>query len=537
MKNRRCKKCTELGRDSTGDHLWKMSDGKRWCCNKPCHPVYYEDEDGVSKEDVSDHMDTVESIEMLPFLEDVDRGISKRTSERFGVRTELSEETGLPVAVYYPITSNGEVVAYKRRGLPKSFRVVPKIPDDLPIELTGQRVDGSGKKLLIVEGETDMLSAYQMLKDYSPAYEPSVVSLPFGSNTKAISDNKEFIESFEEVIVCTDGDESGVKCSNAIGAILGGKAKLMSMSEKDASDMLVKGKESEFINSFFKAKEYRPSSVVSIGDILEEIVKPVKWGLSYPWDTLTQLTYGMGKGEEGEIIGIGSGPGVGKSTLIGAIQSHIIFEHGERIASFDIEQGAVMCGKKLVGGIMGKPIHKPDCIYDQEEAREVARSIDGKVEIFDGHPEWDEIESNIRFFRSQGVRYFFIDPLSSLVQHLPASQGNEELGRVMKGMIKLRKELDIIIFHINHLNNPHQGKDHASGGKVLGSQFSGSRAQWKYSTSLWGITRDTTADTVDEQNTLTFSVIKDRLGGNTGNFNLFYDKDSGTIKEVGDEFL
>ena len=333
-KNRRCPKCTELGRDSTGDHLWKMSDGETWCCNKPCHPVYYEDEDGTSKKATEVYegtMDTVDSIKSLPLLEDRDRGITQRTSERFGVRTELSEETGQPIAIYYPITSDGKVISYKRRGLPKSFCVVPKPPDDVPIELTGQRVGGSGKKLLIVEGETDMLSAYQMLKDYAPAYEPSVVSLPFGANTKAIADNKEFIESFEEVVVCCDNDESGTKCSNAIGSIIGGRAKIMRLSEKDASDMLVKGKDSEFINAFFKAREYRPSSVVSIIDILDEIVKPVQWGLSYPWERLTELSYGMGKGDEGEIIGIGSGPGVGKSTLIGAIQSHIIFEHKERI--------------------------------------------------------------------------------------------------------------------------------------------------------------------------------------------------------------
>ncbi len=524
-----CPQCRKNGRDSTGDHLILFDNG-----NKYCNRCNYKEYNGSTQEEESIDTTSVADIKKLPCLADNDRGIRKEVAERFGVHTEVSEETGQPVAKYYPITIGSKVVAYKKRTLPKTFSVVGQKTKGLEINLFGQAVGSTGKKLLIVEGEEDGLAAYQMLKDYSPRFEPSVLSLPTGAGTiKSITDNIDYISTFLEVIICTDQDKEGEKCKDKICAAIGDRAKVMKLPEKDASDMLVKGMADSFIDRYFKAKQYRPASIVSIEDILEDIVKPVDWGLSYPWESLTKMTYGMKS--DGEIICLASGPGVGKSTFLAAIQTHLVFNHGERIALFDIEQGAVMCGKKIVGAVMKKPIHKPDCIYDPEEARDVGRSLEGKVEIFDGHPDWDTVAANIRYFAAQGIRYFFIDPLSSLVQHVDPSLGNTIIGQAMKDMMKMRKELGITFFHVNHLNNPAGGKDHASGGEVKGSQVSGSRAQWKYSTLLLGITRDLQAAPIDGCDINKLVVIKDRLGGNTGSFNILYDKGTGELIEQGDD--
>lgn len=527
-----CPKCRELGRDSKGDHLWLMEDNETWCCLKDIHPPYYYNpvKRTIAKEQPMD----IEAIKGLPFVGNQDRKISQQTHAHFKVRTELSEEDLSPVALYYPETHKGSFIGYKKRKLPKQFTSIGngkgagKVPD-----FSGQHCcPQSGKRILITGGEEDMMAAYEMLISRYPEITPAVVSLPRGEETSiaTVAENLEFLKGFEEVIIATDMDEAGRKAVAKIAPVVGDRARVLIISEKDISDMLVKGKQKEFINAYFSAREYRPSNIVSVSDILEKAVQPRKWGLSYPFPQLTKMTYGLK--EEGEIISIGAGPGSGKSTLIRQIQSHLMFEHNEKIAVFDIEEKAEGALNHLIGGIMGKPIHLPDCEYDIEEARRIGRMLEGKAEFYDGLTEdWAEVVDNIRYFASKGIRFFFVDPISALVEHLPASEGNQELGKVMRDMKRFRKQQGLTFFSVNHLNNPVSGKDHGAGGEVYGSQFSGSRAQWKYSTALWGLTRDQLALDDTEKNRMKLTIIKDRLGGKTGHLYLKYNPFTGVLAE------
>ena len=43
------------------------------------------------------------------------------------------------------------------------------------------------------------------------------------------------------------------------------------------------GKGAEFFNSVFAAQAFRPDGIVSVDDVMEEAMKPVEWGLSWPW--------------------------------------------------------------------------------------------------------------------------------------------------------------------------------------------------------------------------------------------------------------
>ena len=84
---------------------------------------------------------------------------------------------------------------------------------------------------------------------------------------------------------------------------------------------------------------------------------------------------------------------------------------------------------------------------------------------------------------------------------------------------------------MNHLNNPQGGKDHGAGGKVYGSQFTGSRAMWKNSTDMWGLERNQLAEDPDEKNMLRVVVLKNRLSGVTDSFQLRYNKGKGILEQ------
>lgn len=537
--NRECPACVEVGHDRDGDHLFLMQDGETWYCNKPYHPPYKEkDGEPIVKEDRRT-MVTVEDIKRLPFHGSEERCISPDTHKAFRVRTEFSEDTGEPSTVYYPETHKGKLSAYKQRKLPKRFSVIHATSDKKVPDLFGQfRCPASGKRLLICAGEEDTLAAYEMLKSKYPDYDPAVVGLPRGeSGTEPVAENLEFIKNFEEIILAMDMDEPGRKALATLAPIIGENVHTLTISENDISDMHVKGKHKEFYNAYFSAKEYRPSHIVTVEDILEEAVTPVPWGLSYPWPKLTKLTYGMK--EQGEVIGIGAAPGAGKSTLWQQIQKHLVFEHKEQIVVFDIEEGPIIGLKKLIGSVMGSPIHKPDCEYDVAKAREIGSLFSGLTHFYGGDCEnWDEVESAVRYYISRGIRFYFIDPLSAIVEHLNPSDANTELGRIMRSMRRLRKQQGVTFFHANHLNNPVSGKEHGEGGKVLGSQFSGSRAQWKYSTLLLGFERNQYAEEEGEKDKGILRVIKDRLGGNTGYVKMMYEQTTGNlVEEDTDEVL
>ena len=68
---------------------------------------------------------------------------------------------------YYPYTVKGEAVAYKKRTLPKDFRVVGDLKHK-GLELFGQsKFQGGGFKLVITEGELDAIAVQQaMLTKY-----------------------------------------------------------------------------------------------------------------------------------------------------------------------------------------------------------------------------------------------------------------------------------------------------------------------------------------------------------------------------------
>lgn len=531
MKNRICPKCRELGHDSKGDHLFLMSDGATWGCFKSYHPPYFEREG----EKVSPIKLTAHDIRRLPIVENKDRCISTEVMDKFRVRTEFNETTGEPSIIYYPETTGGQLMGYKARRLPKSFSVLYKggFGNSNTPDLFGQHCcPRTGQKLLICAGEEDTLAAYQMLHSKYPEWDLAVVGLPRGEETSVnvVAEHLSFLSGFKEVIIATDMDEAGRKALGKLVAVVGESSRTIDLSEKDISDMLVKGKQKEFINAYFNCKEYRPASIVQVSDILEEAIAPVRWGLDYPFQTLTKLTYGMK--QVGEIIGIGAGPGIGKSTLFQQIQKHLVFYHRQQIAIFDIEEGPIIGMKKLIGSEMRIPIHLPDCEYDIAEARRIGKQFEGLTHFYGGDSEnWAEVEDSIRYFASKGVKFFFIDPLSALVEHLSASEANTELGKIMRAMRKFRKHQGLTFFHANHLNNPTSGKDHGEGGAVRGGQFSGSRAQWKYSTLLLGLEGNQLAEEEGEKHLRRLVVIKDRLGGNTGYVDLKYNPKTGVLEE------
>ena len=132
-----------------------------------------------------------------------------------------------------------------------------------------------GKWLLIVGGEEDKLAAAQMLRDYQIQRKQedydriAVVGIHCGegSLSKVCANSYDFIDSFEEVILCMDNDEAGRKAvQEAIKVLPENKVKVMVTSLKDCSEMLQTGKQKQFISDFYSAKPLIETGIISASE-------------------------------------------------------------------------------------------------------------------------------------------------------------------------------------------------------------------------------------------------------------------------------
>lgn len=526
-----------------------MKGGDKWACSKNglYHEPYFEWANGNSAaagswsgdnggDDVATAhrlfrgMPSVAEVLKLPHLSW--RGVPQDITEFYGVRSQIDLSSGEMTHRYYPMTSKKTLVSFKVRELPKTFYKLHKAAE-LPahLDLFGDiTLNMKPTYLLITEGEEDAMAAFTMLVGMKHVNRLRVLSLPDGANIKALAANASKLNQVANLYFVPDMDDAGTKIIPEVWKLFP-NIKFLEYSEKDACDMLRLGKVDEFYDAFMRAEKYRPSSIMTAKQLKVKAMEDVQPGLSYPFPTLTRLTYGL---RTPALIAIGAGPGAGKTTLVQKLIEHIVITHCMQVGAFFFEETPADSLRRLAGHIMRKPIHLPGTAYNKADLELVLDLLADKLMFYDhrGYRDWKDVEDVLRYMAAEGVKYFVIDPLSALHAHLDSGEANKFLNNAVFQMSKMIHELDIAIFHINHLNNPLTGgKDHNEGAVVKASQFTGSRAQWRFSTDVWGARRDSTNEDPVVRNTLYLSILKNRLAGMFGEFPIRYHESTGTLEE------
>ena len=192
------------------------------------------------------------------------RGIRTEISKYFGVRYQYDEADGSVVKSLYPCTKGGEISGYKVRVHPKDFRgSYGETGKDC--DLFGQfRFKTHSGIILVVGGEVDQLSAFQMLKDAQKdnRFDPvAVVCSTIGETAaaKQVQQQYEWFAGAKKIIVAMDNDEAGRKATEAVVDVLPkGRVHVMNLRYKDPNEYLKNGKSNEFITDFWAAKPYTP---------------------------------------------------------------------------------------------------------------------------------------------------------------------------------------------------------------------------------------------------------------------------------------
>jgi len=444
----------------------------------------------------------------------------------YGDKVEVDPDTGDPIRIYYP---KGD--GFKARVLAeKKFYSVGNTKGTS--ELYGWNVVKNANTLVICGGEEDAKAAHTMLSRAMPHNTPRCVSLPDGeTNFNSISANLDEIRKHTKIVLALDMDEVGQDATAKIATLINKQCVVARMNHKDPNDCLLLGATQDFVKAVVEAKPFKPGGIVHISDIIEEALVPPEWGITFPWPSLTKVTYGM---RPGEGYYIGAGVKCGKSEWLNELVRHLCSLEKK---SFLIkgEELVKKSARKLAGKLVGKIFHRPDVPVDIGEMRSAMEQLDRHVILYDRNNslDWDDVKAAIRHaVIVEGCQFVFIDPITCFTDGMEARDANTFLQRFSRELDQMAKDLGFTYFCFCHLNNPTTGPEHNRGGHVLTSQFTGSRAMSRATTYMLGIERNKDPELPeDEQNTSYFVLLDDRENGNTARFPVFYDIHTGSYLE------
>lgn len=493
---------------------------------------------GKSAEEIKQELSEISTYKTVDL---VDRRLRKETLDLFGIKIGFDEADGVtPRLIYYPYKDGSTLKAYKIKLIEN--KRIWSIGDQSKVDLFGweRAISLGAKKLIITEGEDDAVALTKILEMHCKAEYidslPAVTSLPHGAASAGRDLARlapKIRKHFKEISLCFDNDAAGEAATDA-GCKVFPEATVITLPEKDANDCLKSGKTKAAYNAVtFKAEKPKNTRLVWLDDVWEEAKVPAEIGVSYPWPTLTRLTRGIRKGET---IYFGAAQKMGKSELVNALATHLVTEHDWKILLAKPEEGNKKTAKLLAGKVASKRFHDPSVQFDDKAYDSAGAKLLGqKVCLLNlyQHMGWDTLKQDIISAAADGVDAVFVDPVTNLTNGMNSADANTKLQEIAQELSAMALDLNIVIFIFCHLRNPDSGVSHDRGGKVLTSQFAGSRAMGRSCNYMFGLEGNKDPDLSEEQRNLRKLVLlDDREFGEVGTIDLFWDKNTTQFNEV-----
>jgi len=453
------------------------------------------------------------------------RSVSQRITEKFGVTVDNG-------TTYYPYhNANGDTIGCKVRAEGKKFRTEGDITN---AQLFGQHLWREGQKYVTVtEGEEDALAVAEMFEGKWP-----VVSVKTGSGgaLKDIKQNLEWLETFENVVLCFDNDDSGKDAVDQILPLFSPqKARVVNLPLKDASDMLQAGRVRDFVSAWWDAKEYRPVGIVKFGDDevweaflrrgTEEIIP-----LPESYRKLNQML--NGGVAAGEITLISAFTSVGKTTLVYNLLYDMALNSGKRIGGVFLEADLGENAEKLIS------IHAQENIAQltQEERDnegyklyydDLAENADYFILDHQGQVDIEILFAKLRWMAlGADCDVIILDPLQAAIK----SADNDQVDEFMDRCLKLVKQTGLSMIMVSHLKKPMSTIKDPHYVSEYDTKGSGSINQIAFNHIM--MTRDKMSDDEYTQNSTQLHLVKNRRVGRTGSAGwLYYEESTGRMVE------
>ena len=509
-----------------------FDDGHMWCfsCNKLTQPPTDKVKPMMQK-----RMTT--SFSPLPDLKDTkvgslkDRSIKKETLQFYDVRLDVCD--GVVMKHYYPYTTkDGDIVAYKIRTEPKGFD--SKGPIGKATFFGASKFSNSGKYLTICEGEIDTMAVYQMMGSKYP-------TVGVRSATSAYKDAKknfEWVDSFDNIIICFDNDDAGKNAAKEVASLFPKKCKVVKLNKKDAGKYLEEKDPTEFNRLWWAAEQFKPDDILSGQDIWDAIKdKPKEAIFTYPWEALQNITYGM---REGEFIIITAGTGIGKTNVLREISHHILKSTDANLGVIYLEEGTLDTAHGLMTCDASIPFHLPDAVYTDEEYQIAFKNTWGTNRVYTLGERFrdnsvDYLVDKIKFLvRGCDCKFLILDHISFMVSDNPGDERKmlDEIGHKLKA---IAVELGIVLCAVAH-SRRQATKPLEEGGITSLSDLRGTAGLGQLANFVFGLERNGQAQDEQERNTTLIRVLKNRFSGLTGPTSyLYFNKETGRLTELNKE--
>ena len=537
--------CPECG---SSDALSVNEDGSAFCfsCNDRFSQRKYSNLTG--NQEMGEPNINVINSEPLTFPEEgeyvalTDRGISEETAKKYGVRCALFSDGSIQKHLY-PYYKEKEIIAYKERILgstgKENFFSKGAIRD---AGLFGQHIfSEGGKYVTLVEGECDAMAAYELLGS-----KWAVVSIRSGANgaERDVKASLEYLESFETVIINFDEDKAGREAAKRVARLLKpSKAKIMRLPEgfKDANDMLRKNNHKDYVQSWWSAKTYTPSGVLSVSENRDKYKNREKVkSYPFPWEGLNRKLEGL---RPGELVTLTGGTGLGKTSVTRELEHWLIKSTPHNVGVIALEETF----NRTVDGILSiEAIAKLhiDRIREQFTEEELDKFFDVLYDGENANRVWihahfgandiDSIFSKLRFMIvGCGCKWVVIDHLHMLVSTTIEGDERRSIDAIMHRIRTLVEETGAGIILVSHLRRVDGNKGHENGIETGLSHIRGSQSIAQLSDCVISLERNQQSDDPLEAATTRVRVLKSRYTGDVGlATQLVFDNDTGRLSEV-----
>jgi twinkle protein len=490
-----------------------------------------------SPEEVQEEIDAIGKLKAFDLPE---RRLRKCALDAYGIKIGLDTSDGkTPKLHFYPYRRKGVIVKYKVRVIETKKMWSIGSCEDLDLFGWDEAVETGARRLIITEGELDTAALKRILelhtkKDFVE-HMPAVVSLINGASSagKDLARlARKINRTFKQVSFCFDDDEAGHK------AVVDGMKALphattVELPCKDANDCIIKGKtKGAFKAVTFNAEKPKNTRLIWGREVHEKAKKPAEWGLSFPWDELTNKTRGL---RFGETYYIAAGEKMGKSEVVNALASHFISEHNLKVLLAKPEEANNKTYKMVLSKLTSKVYHDPKVEFDAE-AYERGGKAGGKDNLcmlnLYQHVGWETLKLDIADAVAQGVKVVFIDPITNLTNGMKNSDIDSHLKGVAQEAAAIAMDLDIAIFFFCHLNKPVKGATPWDrGGKITTDYFAGSSAMARscnYALGLEG-NKDPELGLQDVRHLI---LLADREFGETADIELYWNRKTTQFAEM-----
>ena len=363
-------------------------------------------------------------------------------------------------------------------GSLRIFRVGTKGWTGKQSDLSGQhKFTSGGKYLLIVGGEEDKCAAFQMLRDYQESkgnddFNPVAVVSPTTGESCAdqVAAQYEFIDSFDVVILGLDNDEAGQEAMRVAAEKLPqDKLRIVKWSDNDPNNMLLEGRERQFLRDFYGAKDYTDTGVKSSDGLMDEVRDFLKIKkLTLP-DYMHKLQENMRGGIAFcRVVNVIADTSVGKSSHINNKVYHWIMNTDSTVGVISLEATAAEYAMEMLSIHLEHNLNwykSGDDVLEYLDNPEVQKQYEELFTLPDGRPRFyivDEREGKIstvekqiqRMHKQYGVDVVVIDVLSDLLRSLDNSEQDKHMM-----FQKLFVKNGPIIVNALHTRKPPNDKD------------------------------------------------------------------------------